>query len=470
MRGSAVVLALALVAGCGGAATETTPTASPTVTPTTTSTTTPSTAPTAETTPASAPSTTTPVPTPPATLPPEPTPPGPTIPPTTTVVLPGGALGRPDPALLEALPAETIPWDEVGPDWLAFDYPRSTTAALEQAGRRGLYLVDPDDRIYAVSALPTDGTYVDEVSWSGRIALLRGRIAAGSSLMILDLQTTVVHELAPQSEGLDHYTLSRDGTELWMYDLPWNNPPTSDGTASVTHLDLATSARTTLLEETVALGPLMDYYHWWVNNRGGIVELPSGEIVAGMPSGVWISAPDGSELRRLGLPDAACAVVDVWDDTTVLVGCEIAERAHCEGYESELWLVPVDGRSPALLAASPADSCLSYSSAVPLGDHLAIDAGFGSGECNVHVLVVDPDGTVERWVPPVDEVRCNEWIVGVRDGTWLIQAANPYVGHDFPIALFEVTLAGARQIDLPAVWAMSLTPRHPGRSNVSSIL
>jgi hypothetical protein len=454
MRGSAVVLALALVAGCGGAATETTPTAGPTITPTTTSTTTP---PDPTTTPASAPSTT-PVPTPAATLPPELTPPEPTIPPTTTVLLTGGALGRPDPALLEALPAETIPWDEVGPDWLAFDYPRSTTTALEQAGRRGLYLVDPDDRIYAVSALPTDGTDVVEVSWSGRIALLRGPYAASLPLAVLDLQTTVVHELVPHSEGLDHYALTGDGTGLWIYDLPWNNPPTGDGTASVTHLDLATSARTTLLEETVMLDPLMDYYHWWVNNRGGIVELPSGEIVAGMPSGVWISAPDGSDVRRLDLPDAACAIAELWDDATVLVRCAIAERAQCEGFESELWLVPVDGRSPTLLASPPADGCLGYSSAVPLGDHLAIDAGFGSGECNSHVLLVDPDGTVERWVPPLDEVNCNEWIVGLGDGAWMIHAANPYVGRDFPVALFEVTPAGARQIDLPAVWTMSLTP------------
>ena len=177
-----------------------------------------------------------------------------------------------------------------------------------------------------------------------------------------------------------------------------------------------------------------------------------------MPSGVWISAPDGSDVRRLDLPDTACAVVDVWNDTTVLVRCEIVERAQCEGYESELWLVPVDGRSPTLLASPPADSCLTYRRAVPLGDHLAIGAGFGSGECNGHVLLGDPDGTVERWVPPVDEVNCNEWIVGVRNDAWLVQAANPYVSRDFPIALFEVTPAGARQIDLPAAWVLSLTP------------
>ncbi len=456
MRRSLMVLALVSIIGCGGVS-DTTPATLPTSPTTTSAATTP--VPTTDVAPDAAPATSAPSSTatssalPDTTLPPD------TLPsPTTTVVAGDGVLGRPDPTLLEALPAETIPWDEAGPDWLAFAYPRNTTTQWEEAGRQGLYLVDPDDRIYAVSALPIDGTDVVEVSWSGRIALLRGPYAAGLPLTVLDLETTIVHDVVPQSEDLDHYALTRDGTGLWIYDLPWTDPPTRGGTASVTHLDLATFTRTTVLEEDVAPDPLSDYYQWWVNNRGGIAELPSGEIVAGMPSGVWIGSPDGGDLRPLGLPGAACAVVDVWDDTTVLVRCETTKDVACEGYESELWLAPIDGRAPSLLAAPDADSCVSYSSAVPRSDHLAISAGFGSGECNGHVLVMAPDGTVERWVPPLAEVDCNEWVVGVRNGTWLVQAANPYVDRDFPTALFEVTPTGARQVDLPAVWVMLLTP------------
>jgi hypothetical protein len=457
MRRSLVVLAFVLIAGCGGVS-DTTPATAPTspTTPSAATTPVPTTDVAPDTVPAPSPPDTTATSSAPpdTTVPPDTTPPSPT----TTVVAGDGVLGRPDPTLLEALPAETIPWDEVGPDWLAFAYPRSTTTQWEEAGRQGMYLVDPDDRIYAVSALPIDGTDVVEVSWSGRLALLRGPYAAGLPLTVLDLETTIVHEVVRQSEDLDHYALTSDGTGLWIYDLPWTNPPTGGGTASVTHLDLATLARTTVLEESVALDPLVDFYDWWVNNRGGIAELPSGEIVAGMPSGVWIGSPDEGDFHPFELPSAACAVVDVWDDTTVLVRCKTTKLAACEGYESELWLVPIDGRAPSLLAAPDADACVSYSGAVPLADHLAIRAGFGSGECNGHVLVRAPDGTVERWVPPLAEVDCNEWVVGVRNGTWLVQAANPYVDRDFPIALFEVTPTGARQIDLPAAWVMLLTP------------
>jgi hypothetical protein len=452
MRRSLLVLALVMIAGCGGAS-DTTPATGPT-SPTTTSV-----AATPVTTTDVAPDTTPATTSPPSTtatssVPPDTAPP----PPTTTVVAGDGVLGRPDPTLLEALAAETIPWDEVGPDWLAFAYPRNTTTQWEETGRQGLYLVDPDDRIYAVSALPIDGTDVVEVSWGGRIALLRGPYSAGLPLTVLDLETTIVHEVVPRSEDLDRYVLTRDGAGLWIYDLPWSNRPADGGTASVTLLDLTTLARTTVLEEDVPPDPLWDFYNWWVNNRGGIAELPSGEIVAGMPSGVWVSSPDGSDVRPLDLPDAACAVDDTWNDTTVQVRCQTTKSAQCEDFESELWLVPVDGRAPSLLAAPDADDCVSYSSAVPLADHLAIDAGFGSGECNGHVLVMAPDGTIERWVPPLAEVDCNEWVVGVRDGAWLVQAANPYVDRDFPIAVFEVTPAGAHQIDLPAAWVMLLTP------------
>lgn len=445
MRRSLVVLASVWIAGCGGAS-DTTPGSGPTSPAPTSAVTAPATTP--ATSPATAPATA-PVPTTGTTLPP----------PTTTVAARDGVLGRPDPTLLEALPAETIPWDEVGPDWLAFAYPRNTTTQWEEAGRQGLYLVDPDDRIYAVSALPVDGTDVVEVSWSGRRALLSGPYTAGRPLAVLDLETTVVHEVVQRSDDFDHYALTRDGTGLWIYDLPWSStPPTGGGTASVTHLDLATLARTILLEEQVAPDPLVDFYDWWVNNRGGIAELPSGDIVAGMPSAVWISSPDGEDVRPLELPGVACAVDSAWDDTTVLVRCETTKRAACEEYESELWLAPIDGRAPSLLAAPDADACVSYHSAVPRADHLAIGAGFGSGECNAHVLVMAPDGTVERWVPPLAEVDCNEWLVGVRTGAWLVQAANPYVGRDFPIALFEVTPTDARRIDLPAAGVMLLTP------------
>jgi len=53
-------------------------------------------------------------------------------------------------------------------------------------------------------------------------------------------------------------------------------------------------------------------------------------------------------------------------------------------------------------------------------------------------------------------VSCNESTIGIRNDAWLIAAANPYVGADFPRQLFEVTPVGASAVDIPGTWVHQL--------------
>jgi hypothetical protein len=91
-----------------------------------------------------------------------------------------------------------------------------------------------------------------------------------------------------------------------------------------------------------------------------------------------------------------------------------------------------------------------------LDDRLAITAGFGSGECNMGVII-DGGDRADPWVPPDQDFHCMEHVVGARNGAWLISAAKPYV-ESSPIALFEVSPTGVSRVDVPDTWILPLSP------------
>jgi subtilisin family serine protease len=365
--------------------------------------------------------------------------------------------GQPASRLLAAQPANTIPWDSVGPDWLAFAYPRRVYADPVTFDQRGLYLVDPDDRIYAVSALPSDGTDLLAVSWTGRRALLQGPCADGLPIGVLDLETTGFRTVVPVSGHLDAYSFTRDGAGLWLYDVPSSDQLEPGGSVRLSRIEIADLTRTSVFEEAVSRDDLGDYFHWWVNNRGGAIELADGDVVVATPTGVWTGLDDGDAFRKLDTPYRACSVVDAWDDATVQVRCRLPETpAWCDCGPSGLWLVPIDGGPSTPLAIPEQGLCTSYSRATPLDGKLAVSAGFDSGECSSGVVIVDGD-RAELWVPPDEDVRCMEHVVGIRNGAWVISAANPYAERS-PIALFEVSSAGASRVDVPDTWVLALSP------------
>ena len=131
MRRVAVLMCAAIVAGCGGATSESTPSTSSGPAPQATNATTTIPATTVITSaPTSPPDTATTSPAEPSggTSPDSsfvpPTTPTPTTTPTTVPWPADVTVGPPTPDLLDALPSEGIPWETVGPDWLALDFPR----------------------------------------------------------------------------------------------------------------------------------------------------------------------------------------------------------------------------------------------------------------------------------------------------------------------------------------------------------
>jgi hypothetical protein len=369
--------------------------------------------------------------------------------------------GRPAPDVLDALLTEDISWEVLGSDWLALDYPRNLYTDPPTLDQRGLYLVDPDDRIYAVSALPSDVTDVVSVSWAGRLALLRGGVPT-RPIGVLDLETTAYREVLPETRELeiDIVTFTTAGDGLWIYDIIPASQFEYLESVRVSRVDLVSGTWVTVFEESVDDGTgsdYHDYYSWWINSRGGVAEMPNGEIVTATQTGVWIGAQDAEPFQRLSTPDASCSVVRAWSETQVLIECEMSGGEVCDAPSSGLWLVPTDGRSSTMLALPEEGTCISYHDAVPLEGGLAISAVFGPGECNHHVVVVGADGH-DRWVAPVEEVRCHEQVLGLRNGAWLMIAYNPYVGPDFPMALFEASPTTATIVDIPSGWVHQLKP------------
>ena len=343
----------------------------------------------------------------------------------------------------------------VGPDWLALDFPRLSYTNPPTLDQRGLYLVDPDNRIYAVSALPSDPTDVMSVSWTGRIALLRGPYPAGLPIGVLDLETTDYRQVLPETRELEQVTFTTDGDGLWIYDIIHASQFEYLETVRVSRIDLATRTSATTFEESVDTDMGGEYYNWWVNSRGGLAEMPNGEIVTATPTGVWVGDLDGHAFRRLNTPEAACSVAGAWSETDVLIRCELPGEADGDCDPSGLWLAPIDGR-PSVVLALPENTSTSYGSAVPFDGGLAISAGFGAGECNSGIVLIGSDG-VEVWVPPIAAVDCNESIIGIRNGAVLIVARNPYVMAD-PRAVFELLPTGTTVVDIPDGSVRQLVP------------
>lgn len=426
------------------------------------------------------PPTTPPVTTPPVTTPPATTPPTSSVVSTEPVVL-----GAPAPELLAAAAPGSIDWDSVGPGWLFVDHPNAGPYTDPSTlDRRGLYLVSPDDVVAGVSALPTDGSRVAAVSRGGWLALLelydpvcadgcscpggtpvtvetdRPEDDSGLQMQLfgyalLDLRTTEWRPIidpvalpvcAPEALHREA-DFTADGTGIWVTEV-WSTgwEPTSVRLARV---DIATGSWVTLLDEPVEDDPS-------VGSPGiAVVELDDGRIAVSTPAGTSLRAPDGGLLLDLDAPDS-CTLVRPWDTGHVLARCLVPGGAYptppavpeesCR--TSGLWLVAVDGSAARVLAV-PVDetgylSCWSgYTDARPLDDWLAVVVG-GDG-CSDGVVLISPEGEVETWMPPDIPDSCTEYLVGVRDGAWLLGATSEFDDR----GVYEVTPDGSTPMGLP---------------------
>lgn len=349
----------------------------------------------------------------------------------------GTTLFGPPAALPNASPANEINWGSVGPGWIALDHPGTVYTDPPSLDQRGLYLVAPDNEVFAVSSLPSDGGDLTDVSADGRFALLSGPYdhAAGAvSYGVLDLRTTAFHPVISAADAPRTARFTSDGTSLWA---STNDPDR----VRLDRIAVSNGTPTTVLDE-----PSDGSSEWRVRSVS-VAELGHGEIVTASPSGVWRRQHDGAPIQQLDAPAAPCSIRKVWNDGQILVSCRVPDAPAGALGASGLWLVATDG-GPAEVLALPEEGpdfwSTNYLDAERLDGVLAIAAGIDEGECSRHVLIMSGGGT-SRWVPPVDE-PCDEYVGGVRNGRWLMVAGNPAWGWR---QLFEVTQTTSAPISLP---------------------
>lgn len=267
------------------------------------------------------------------------------------------AFGAPDASLLPASPPEAFDWGSVGPGWLLIEHPPggifSDPVTLDE---RGLYLVSPDDVVYAVSALPTDGSRIATVSQDARPVLLErydpvcadGCTCAGGAIWVSATWSTVDYLVDRIRRG---------------------------------RVEISSGSWTTILDEPVEVDEAAPPSTWAIS----FVGLEDGRIVTATGAGARLRRPDGTPTRELAAPPSPCELLRVWDAEHVLARCAVppgaypappevaAEDCHTSG----LWLLALDG-SPAQPLAIPLDedgnlSCWAgYADAQPLDDWLAV--------------------------------------------------------------------------------------------------
>lgn len=406
--------------------------------------------------------------------------------PTEPVAVDAVALGPPDPALVpSALPPTDIDWSAVGPNWLLIDHGPTFDEPVT-LDRRGFYLVSPDDVVYAVSALPTDGSRLSSVSADGRQALLQlvdpvcadgctcpgdatdtsvtdaaddsGVLQEVFGYALLDLRTTtlrpvidpVTASVCDTGGFLRDVEFSLDGAGVWVSET-WFTDDHRVARVRLGRVDIGTGTATTILDEPVAADDGAALGASGIS----VAELADDRIVVATLAGTWHREADGSPVVELDVPHPSCRLVRVWGDARVLARCPAstgdfplppdvpAEQCWASG----LWTVAVDG-SPAQLLAVPLDdegrvSCwVGYADAHALGDELAV--GVGGDGCSDDVVLIGSDGTVTRWLPDFAD-SCTESLLGVRNGVWLMWAGSETGAG----GVFEVTSDRTTRLDPP---------------------
>lgn len=378
-------------------------------------------------------------------------------------------LGPPADGLVPARPGAEIDWKAVDLGWLLVDHPgwgveRTDPPRLD---RRGLYLVTPDDQVFGVSALPTDGSMVVDVSSDGRRVLLQsfeelpGGFCSSDApvdvdqygYVIVDLTTTERRTVVPpvRQSCIDAPMIRRasfgvDAWTVWVSDT-WRG---DDWQQVVRHrisrVDVDDGTWTTVLDEHAGTVPADYGFDPPGRLDPTIVELADGRLATTSLSGVWLRDVSGTPLYPLSTPDERCSLVEAWDDGQLVAHCAAPPQADLGCWTNGLWLVPADG-SPSSLLAIPLDdngeaACFSgYHWAEQLGDAIAVQASHGEGECTAHVEFLDGDG-VRQWAPTVVD-SCDEQLLGVRNGAWLL-TAQAYEQPDRFIV--EVALDGTERI------------------------
>lgn len=279
-----------------------------------------------------------------------------TLPPetTTTTLPPWVALDLP-----EALPPESIPWEEVGTGWLLVRYLRAHSGSWDPAAPQALLLIDPEDAMYVVSGW--DGAPV--LAWSpegSRVLFFDGL------LRMIDLRDgarSVIPVDLPA--GLD---ASAAG---YLIEARFTRPTGRDVVVRVQDSDdhvrlecLGTDGSMIARLGEADLVPVYDRPGpdpRYVAKGVTWLYAPTGtEVAVANSSGLSLLSNQGSLIRPLDTPGLGCTLSRWWDGGSVLASCYDSYWADSPCWDQtpapggrSLWSVPSDGSPAVRLTPQP---------------------------------------------------------------------------------------------------------------------
>lgn len=321
-----------------------------------------------------------------------------------------------------AHPAASVPWDQVDSQWILL--------ALGNGGSTGLYLLNPDDRLFSLGGWPAGRHLAD---WDGRRVLF----ITGQRVKVIDLFTGATAEV----EAAGYLTAAL-------------NPPPGGGITvrqDLGHRVVVTSygatggPGSTLLNVDLRRSIGVESVPGWLHH-------PNGEqVVLADINRARLVTTLGVPIRDLSTPGLDCATVRWWTNDAILMSCIDEAYAAGETYEMwpgsgrELWAVPLDGGEATRIgpALGPPDQYRDpMTDAVRLGDAIAIQTG-GCCECGGGLGLHLPSGGI---ITP-ESVQCSPDIITVRNGRVVVLAFD--YGSGRGPTLVEVAPDGTtRMIDL----------------------
>jgi hypothetical protein len=244
-----------------------------------------------------------------------------------------------------------VPWSKVGPGWTLATWSPVTARQPGENPAPGegdpktadttLYLVDPGGNRYAISTFSGDDARLNLTDWSGDGS--HALFADGSKVISVDLHTG--EQTTIPAQGYPSYTRP-DGKALRVSTRFSGKQP-----GTLKRVDFAGNVQQTYPTEELGGAGLFS---------GSYLEAPDGsqlvlatsnhgnELVPRSDDSLVVVGNDGRIIRTLPTPmqNADCTPVRWWAPTVVLANCS-AER----GSGRQLWTVPIDGGAPTALTA-----------------------------------------------------------------------------------------------------------------------
>ena len=342
-----------------------------------------------------------------------------------------------EPGFPEAVPPEQIPWDDVGVGWLLVRYRQASSRGGDPTAGEALFLVDPNDTMYAVAMWPSEEWILDWSPEGRRVLSFRD-----GALRLTDLSdgTTAVvpNDLYGSSPNKDEDGWARwarftrpTGRDIVVRLLDWGNRIRleclhTDGTrcAQLADLDISSYDYTDPRSRALGITQLTWLY------------TPTGtEVVVATTEGIRVLTNLGAVIRPLDSPGLGCSLSRWWSEESVLAACYdpdwVASPCWTRGQVGpgggrSLWSVPLDG-SPAT-RLTPVPTCnpdsgspehwAEYTDALRVGEVLAAE----SETCCACGLLLDfiNGDTVIPWAGYEGSPPCSPDLVSVWEGRLVV--------------------------------------------------